>query len=108
MFWHGLFEVLITDTNIISHAASVFSLKLAFSLNFLPYAYRILTSGVTVQNGYNINSILESESCINDGFNRNCFNIAQKMNKRSFVQSWNTGAEICIGFLLSCRDQRSA
>ncbi|EYB95674.1 hypothetical protein Y032_0157g3205 [Ancylostoma ceylanicum] len=32
----------------------------------------------------------------------------KKMKKRSFVQSWNAGAEICAGLQLSCRDQHSA
>ncbi|EYB81986.1 hypothetical protein Y032_0370g95 [Ancylostoma ceylanicum] len=39
----GLFEVLITNINIILHATFVFSLKLAFSLKFLPYTYCIPT-----------------------------------------------------------------
>ncbi|EYC38822.1 hypothetical protein Y032_0692g1578 [Ancylostoma ceylanicum] len=35
--------VLITDMNIILHATFVFSVKMAFSLNFLPYTYSIPT-----------------------------------------------------------------
>ncbi|EYC17575.1 hypothetical protein Y032_0030g2146 [Ancylostoma ceylanicum] len=34
---------MITNINIISHATFVFSLKLAFPLNFLPCTYRIPT-----------------------------------------------------------------
>ncbi|EYC25794.1 hypothetical protein Y032_0011g1388 [Ancylostoma ceylanicum] len=39
----GLFQVLITNINIILHATFVFSVKLAFSLSFIPYTYRIFT-----------------------------------------------------------------
>ncbi|EYC45896.1 hypothetical protein Y032_0414g1045 [Ancylostoma ceylanicum] len=34
-------QALITTMNIILHATFVFYLKLAFSLNFLPYTYRV-------------------------------------------------------------------
>ncbi|EYB81929.1 hypothetical protein Y032_0371g133 [Ancylostoma ceylanicum] len=46
--------VLITNINIILHDTFVFSLKLAFSLHFLPYTYRIPTK---VELRYKIDAI---------------------------------------------------
>ncbi|EYC30465.1 hypothetical protein Y032_0005g2661 [Ancylostoma ceylanicum] len=39
VFAEAVDQVLITNINTILHATSVFSLKLVFSLNFLPYTY---------------------------------------------------------------------